>query len=96
MKRNIPILGFIIGILLPIAGLFVMYNLWGHGEGITAFLKSLTAQPGLAAKVLTLSLLANLIPFVYYTNKRLDYAARGVFIATMLYALLVVLIKFVW
>jgi len=96
MKRNIPILGFIMGVLLPIGGLFVMYYLWGHGEGIISFLKSLTAQPGLAAKVLTLSLLINLIPFVYYTSKRLDYTARGIFIATMLYALLVVFIKFVW
>lgn len=96
MNRNIPILGFIMGLLLPLGGLFVVYYLWGHSEGIVPFVKSLTAQPGLASKVLTLSLLANLIPFVYYTSKRLDYTARGVFIATMLYALLVVLIKFVW
>lgn len=96
MNKNIPIFGFIIGLLLPIGGLFVVYYLWGHGEGIVEFVKSLKAQPGLASKVLTLSVLANLIPFVYYTSKRLDYTARGVFIATMLYALLVVFIKFVW
>jgi hypothetical protein len=41
-------------------------------------------------------LLINLIPFVYFNMKRLDYAMRGVFIATMLYALFIVLVKFVW
>jgi hypothetical protein len=43
-----------------------------------------------------LSLLANLVPFVWFTSKRLDFWARGVFIATMIYVLFIVLIKFVW
>jgi len=96
MKRNVPIFGFIIGLLLPVVGLFIVYGLWGHGEGIVSFVRSLKAQPGLASKVMTLSLLTNLVPFVYYTSKRLDYTARGIFIATMLYAMVVVLVKFVW
>ena len=96
MKKNVPIFGFIIGLLLPIVGLFIVYGMWGHGQGIFSFLSDLTAQPGLASKVMTLSLLTNLIPFVYYTTKRLDYTARGIFVATMLYAMIVVLVKFVW
>jgi len=96
MKRNVPILGFIMGLLLPLVGIFIMYLLWGHGESLGGFLKSLTELRGMASKVLTLSLLINLIPFVYYTSKRLDYTARGIFVATMLYALVVVFIKFIW
>jgi len=96
MRRNVPILGFIMGLFLPMIGIFIMYLAWGHGQGFGGFLTSMTQQKGLAAKVLTLGLLINLVPFVYYTSKRLDYTARGIFIATMLYALLVVFVKFIW
>jgi hypothetical protein len=76
--------------------MFIVYSLWGHHEGFFQFMGSLTKLKGLASKVLTLSILINLAPFVYFINKRLDYALRGVFIATMLYALLIILIMFVW
>ena len=73
-----------------------MYFLWGNHTGFTEFVKSLFHLKGMASKVFTLSLLANLIPFVYFTTKRRDYLARGVFVATMIYVVIIVLIKFVW
>ncbi len=96
MKLNVPITGFLIGLLLPFIGLVVMYFIWGSHQGLYEFVRSLTYQPGMASKVMTLSLLINLIPFVYFNFKRIDYAMRGVVIATMLYALLIILVKFVW
>ena len=96
MKRNSPIFGFIIGLLLPFVGLTIMYFLWGHHDGFGSFIKSLTYQRGMASKVFTLSLLPNLIPFAYCNIKRIDLTMRGIFIATMLYVLPIVLIMFVW
>ncbi len=96
MKGNIPIVGFILGALCPLIGLVILYNLWGQGEGLMPFTKLLFKMPGQASKVFTLSLLVNLLPFLFFMYKRMDYALRGVFIATMLYAVLIVLIKFVW
>ena len=96
MRINVPIVGFLIGLFLPLLGLMLMYLWWGHHEGILMFVKSLTYQKGLASKVCTMSLLVNLVPFVYFNMKRLDYAMRGIVIATMLYALFVVMLKFVW
>ena len=96
LKRDIPIIGFIIGLILPMVGVILMYFKWGNHEGISQFLRSLTHQRGMASKVLTLSLLTNIIPFVYCTYKRYDYIMRGILIATMIYALLIVLIMFVW
>ena len=97
MKLNVPIYGFIIGLLLPVLGFIIVYFIWaGHGESIADFARSLTHRSGMASKVLTLSLLVNLIPFVYSNMKRLDYLMKGIVIATMLYALLIVLIMFVW
>ena len=96
MRLNVPMTGFIIGLFLPTIGMGIMYLLWGHHEGLEAFVHRLTVQPGMASKVLTLSLLVNLAPFLYFNFKRLDYAMRGVVIATVLYAVFIVLIKFVW
>ncbi len=96
MKRDVPVLGFTIGLILPVLGMCVMYMLWGHHQGFFDFVKGLTRQRGMASKVMTLSLLANLIPFVYCNLKRYDYTMRGIVIATMMYALFIFLIMFVW
>ncbi len=73
-----------------------MYFLWGNHEGIFEFVRLLTHLKGMAGKVFTLSLLLNLAPFVYYTSKRLDLTAKGIFIATMIYAVIIIFVKYVW
>jgi len=95
MKRNVPVLGLIIGIIFPLIGLLLMY-LIKFGGPLDEFIAILMAQPKSAAGILSLCLMADLIPFIYYTNKRLDLTARGILIATMLYAVLIVLLRFVW
>lgn len=97
MKRNVPIFGFFIGLLLPVLGLFIVFLiLGGDYSGISDFLRSIFNNGKVAALYLTLGLLINIAPFIYYTNKRLDLTARGILVATMLYAVLIVLIKYVW
>jgi hypothetical protein len=96
MKRNVPVLGFIIGLIFPMLGMLVMYFLKFSGTPFGQFVDTLVDNHKVAAMVLSLSLLANAIPFIYYTNKRLDQTAKGIFIATMLYAVLIVLLKWVW
>jgi hypothetical protein len=96
MRRDVPIVGFLIGLFLPMVGFYIMYLAWGNHEGIGTFISNMTHLRGMASKVMTLSLLINLIPFLYCTTKRLDYTMRGIVIATMLYALFIILIKFVW
>lgn len=96
MKRDSPILGFVIGLVLPLVGLFVMYTIWGSHEGVFEFVKGLTHRRGMATKVFTLSLLTNLIPFAYCNIKRIDYTMRGIFVITMIYVALIVMAMFVW
>lgn len=96
MRRNVPIVGFIVGMLLPWLGFLLVYLAWFKGRDIGDVMHMLLNDKRVGPKVLTLSLLANLIPFLYTNTKRLDYAMKGVVIATMLYALLIVLIMFVW
>ncbi len=96
MNRNVPILGLVIGLLMPMIGMLIVYAVIGKGESLGDFVSGLFRAKELAAKALSLSILANILPFIYYTNKRLDLTARGILIATMLYAVLIVLLKFVW
>ena len=96
MQRNVPVLGLIIGIIFPMLGMLVMYLIKFTGTPFGEFIDAMGNNHKVAAMVLSLSLLANAIPFIYYTNKRLDLTARGILIATMLYAVLIVLLKFVW
>src|ERR1700744_2492213 len=94
MKVNKPILGLIIGLILPSVGMAIMYLIWAHGSSVSVFASELLSNHDLASKVLSLSLLINILPFSYYTSKRLDNTARGILIATVLYFVFIVLLKF--
>lgn len=96
MKRNVSILGFFIGLLLPLLGIFIVYLVKFRGETLESFSQLMIHSKGVAASVLSLSVLVNILPFIYYTNRRLDLTARGILISTMLYAVAFILLKFVW
>lgn len=97
MKRDIPIIGFIIGALMPILGYIVVYLLFRSGsQSLENFTNANWSNNKTFSKILTLSLLANLLPFVYCNFKRYDYILRGIFIATMIYVVFIVLLMFVW
>lgn len=96
MKRNVSALGFIIGLILPVIGFFIVYLILFHNLAFGDFTKYLMHAHDKAAMVISLAIIINVAPFIYFTNKRLDLSARGVFIATMLYAVLIVLLRFVW
>lgn len=96
MRRNIPMIGFLIGIVLPVVGFMITKFIFFKHDSLNSVITSLTHNHKDAAKVLTLSILINLLPFLYFMKKRLDYTMNGVVVATMLYAVFIVLIMFVW
>ena len=97
MRRNVPILGFIIGAIVPLLGFAVVYLLFRNpNQSLESFISVYWANNKMFAKLMTLSILANLIPFVYCNFKRYDYVSRGIFIATMLYVVFIILLMFVW
>lgn len=96
MKKNVPILGFLMGLFLPLIGLLIVYKLKFNGVGFSSFMRGFFADGKIAAKILMLSILINLIPFVYYTNKRLDHTAKGIFVVTMIYVVFILYLMYVW
>lgn len=95
MRINQPIVGLIIGLIMPLIGFIVVYLVKASGMGMDAFMSHLRANHDAAGVVITLSVLANLIPFLIFSRRRMDYAVKGVVIATILYALFFVYVKFV-
>ncbi len=96
MNRNVSLFGLLLGLIFPLLGVLVVYLIGRSGNTFAGFVDGLINNHKLAGKVLSLSLIAELIPFIYYTNRRLDLTAKGILIATMLYAVLIVLLMFVW
>lgn len=95
MKFNQPIVGFLIGLVLPMLGLLVVYSLLFRHWDFGLFWNAIWRDGKLAAKVISLSILANLIPFALF-NRKYYYFAKGIFIVSMLYVVLILLLRFVW
>ena len=96
MKLNNPVVGLIIGLLGPFLGILIMKFLWFRHDEFGDYIHRLVVSKDITFKILSLSLLVNLAPFIFFNSRRYDNGARGVFIATMLYVVFIVLIRYVW
>lgn len=96
MKRNLPIIGLVIGIILPMLAGVATYFIKFSAYSFDGYLRQLSTGGKIGPAVLSLCVLTNIIPFLYFSSKKLDYTARGVLVATMLYFVLFILIKYVW
>ncbi len=93
--------GLLIGILFPLAGILLLYFFWSGQNSFGSYLKMFVQfnYPSLmntASKVVSLSVITNLIPFYYFLNRKQYQTVRGLLISMVLYLLLIVLYKFVW
>lgn len=93
-KDKLPI-GILYGLLGPIIGLFAYYFMafYTRNVGFSEFLGYLKQYKTLLTGVSSISLIANAVLFTIFINTRKDQTAKGVFIATLLYGITVLLIK---
>jgi hypothetical protein len=96
MRINNPIIGLLLGLVGPLIGALIMKYLWFRSDELADYVTRLSIGKDITFKVLSLSQLVNLAPFIYFNSKRWDNAARGVFIATMLWVVFIVLVRYVW
>ncbi|MBC8033592.1 MAG: hypothetical protein H7Y03_05565 [Chitinophagaceae bacterium] len=97
IKKDSPQLGIILGFLAPLLGLIVYYFavFYSKGVGFGEFLSYLKEYRTLLTGVSSISLVANALLFTVFINTRKDQTAKGVFVATLIYGIAVVIIKFV-
>ncbi len=91
-------LGILLGFLTPLAA-FLLYWLLAvyvpKDVNLADFLIYLKNARQQIPKVISICLLANGIVFYLYTRKRLDLTARGIFLITLLYAIVILLLKII-
>ncbi|MBK7374923.1 MAG: hypothetical protein KTQ13_07565 [Ferruginibacter sp.] len=95
LKKDNFIFGFIMGLLAPFVG-FAVFKYTRLGPlSYTEALQYLFVQPGhrMLTVAISLSLMANAVLFTIYINAHIDHTAKGIFWATLIYALTALSIK---
>lgn len=93
-KNDKVSVGFVTGLLLPFL-IFVMIYLVRDPEVPVFQYFSGLWQFHLLLKIMSLCVLPNLLIFILYIRRKMDFAARGVLAATIIYALVVLISKIV-
>lgn len=93
-KRDDLRLGLLLGFLAPLLGFMTYYLLRFRLFSISDFFRVLMLQKSLLSGIVSISLIANAVVFTIYINTQKDKTAKGIFIATCVYAL--VALGFKW
>ncbi len=86
--------GFIIGIILPLVIFLITYFVKFSEMNFRDYLNNLW-QMKIFMKLLSICVFPNLAFFLYFYKKKYDMAARGVIMATFVYAFLVLITKLI-
>lgn len=95
LKKDSILLGLILGAFAPLLGLvifkFYKFSVFSFQETF----QYMIVEPGFRTLTvaLSLSLLLNALLFTIYINSAKDYTAKGIFITTLIYGLVVLSIK---
>ena len=94
-KKDNFIFGFILGMIAPILGIVLFKYTKLAALNFYEAMQFMVLQPGhkLLTLAITLSLMANAILFTLYINAHIDKTAKGIFVATFVYAITAILIK---
>jgi hypothetical protein len=94
-KKDNFLFGIALGILAPVIG-FLIYKLVKF-KGLTLYemFQWMKMNPNLISASISVSLLANAILFTIYINGRRDKTAQGIFIITVVYAIVAMIFKYV-
>lgn len=87
LKKDDLRLGMVLGFLAPVLGFFGYYLMKFRLFSFQEFLHVLRVQPSLLTGIISLALIANAVVFTIYINQQKDKTAKGIFIATCIYAL---------
>jgi hypothetical protein len=84
--------GLIVGLILPVVSLMAFWIIRFDGS-LGQFLATFQGM-GMLSKVLSLSVLPNLLLFFIFIWTRRNFSARGVIFATLLVAFVMLILKF--
>jgi len=94
LKKDNFILGLILGFLAPLLGIVLFYLIKFSAFSFKEFLEVLVAWKSFFTAVITVSLIADGAIFTIYINTERDQTARGIFVATMVYTIICLILKY--
>ena len=86
--------GWLLGTIVPLVIFMIAYQVKYSGMGFFVYLKNLWYM-GVFLKILSVCVFSNLGFFLLFYRKKYDMAARGILMATFMYAFLVLIAKFI-
>ena len=93
MKNKDIIIGLIIGFIASVIGFTLSLLFFGTGESLNDSLSIALAQ-GVFTKLVSIGALLNLGAFFLFINTNKESQAKGVLIATIIVALITIIIRF--
>jgi hypothetical protein len=81
-------LGLIIGFLAPFLGLIIYYLMRFRLYTVKEFYQVLMMQKSLLSGIIAIALVMNVLFFTLYINKQKDKTATGIFIASCVYGMI--------
>ena len=94
-KRDNFILGLILGFLAPFLGIVIFYFAKFTSMTFKEFLEVMVMWKSFFTSVITVSLIADGGLFTIYINTDRDETARGIFVATLIYTIACLILKYV-
>ena len=96
LKKDNLRLGLILGLVAPILSLAVYYLIKFYPTyPISDFFIFLRTNKSQVTAICVPCLVLNIALFTYYINSHLDKTAKGIFAATIVYAIIALLFKFI-
>jgi hypothetical protein len=96
LKRDNLKFGILLGVLGPLLAMLIYYFwIFSRTISIGEYFYVLGNNKQLLTAISSLSLLANAILFTIYINTRRDNTAKGIFVATLLYGIAVLVYKLI-
>jgi len=93
-KKDNFIFGLTLGLVAPLIG-FMLFKLYKFsGLTLSEMLQWMKFNPNLISISISVSLMANAILFTIYINGRRDKTAKGIFVLTVIYAVIAMIFKY--
>ena len=94
-KKDNFVFGLILGFIAPMIG-FLVYKFFKFKMlSLEEMIQWLRMNPNLITVSITVSLMANAILFTIYVNGHRDKTAKGIFVLTMIYAIIAMTLKYI-
>jgi hypothetical protein len=93
-KKDNFIFGLALGLIAPIIGFLIYKLIKFKGLTLSEMFQWMKFNPNLITVSISISLMANAILFTIYVNGYRDKTAKGIFVMTMIYAIIALAFKY--